>query len=362
MDKSNIFFKEIIKNFKEEKVKLILVTHLLIDRPEFIESLSKITDIVLIIPKPKTINQRVLNKLGKYNVVSTTREKLGQKDYSVQLVKKYVGKEKFVISDIGGYFAEILCELKEHFGEQLLGVIEYTENGFKRYSKIKNIPCPIYSVARSPLKLTEDTLVAYSTVYSAERILRDYNEVLLGKKSLVIGFGKIGSRIAKDLSRKQSIVKIWDTDPIKLVHALSEGFEICTKNNYLKDVDLIFAVTGNKCLDEKKLNRLKGKVYVFSITSSDDEFDFINFSSFNKKFLHDDLVLTNKITEIHLINKGNAVNFLHNAVVGNFIRLVQAEILLDILELIKRKCNKEFLELSEEKRRHISKIWLKYFS
>jgi adenosylhomocysteinase len=361
MNKSIPFFKDILKNLRKEKIKLILVTHLLIDRPEFIKSLSEIIDIALIIPKPKTINQKILDKLEGYNVVNTTREKLGREDYSISLVKKYVGKEKFVISDIGGYFAETLCGLKEHFGEQLLGVIEDTENGLKRYSKIKKIPCPIYSVARSPLKLTEDTLVAYSTVYSAERILRDYNEVLLGKKSLVIGFGKIGSRIAKDLSRKQSIVKVYDTDPIKLVYALSEGFEICTKDDYLKDVDLIFAVTGNKCLDEKKLNKLKGKVYIFSITSSDDEFNFNNFSSFNKKLFNGDLVLTNKLSEIYLTNKGEAVNFLHNAVVGNFIRLVQAEIIFDIIELINEKDGEGFLELSEEKRKLISKTWLKYF-
>ena len=348
MNKSTYYFNEITKNFRKEKVKLILVTHLLIDRPEFIESLSKIVDVALIIPKPKTINPKILNKLGRYNVVNTTREKLGKKDYSISLIKKYVSKEKFIISDIGGYFAEILPKLKEHFGEQLLGVIEDTENGFQKYAQINKIPCTIYSVARSPLKLTEDTLVAYSTVYSAERILREYNEVLLGKKSLVIGFGKIGSRIAKDLSRKQSIVKVYDTDPIKLVYALSEGFEICTKNDYLKDVDLIFAVTGNKCLDEKKLNKLKGKIYVFSITSSDDEFSFNNFSSFNKKIINNDLILTTRFSEIYLTNKGEAVNFLHNAVVGDFIRLVQAEILLDIIELINEKDSDGFLELSED--------------
>ena len=362
MDRSISFFNEITKNFRKDKVKLILVTHLLTDRPPFIESLSKIMDVALIIPKPKTINKSVLINLKKYNFVNTTREKLNQKDYAIQLIKKYVGKNKFIISDIGGYFAESLCKIKENFGEQLLGVVEDTENGFRRYSKIKNIPCPIYSVARSPLKLPEDTLVAYSTTYSAERILRDYNEVLGGKKALIIGFGKIGSRIAKDLSRKQTIVKVWDTNPIKLVYALSEGFEICNKNNYLKNIDLIFAATGNKCLDEKKLNKLKGKTYLFSITSSDDEFKFDNFSSFNKKFFPNDLVLTNKNSEIHLVNKGNAVNFLHNAVVGDFIRLVQSEIFLDIIELINGKNKKEFLELQEEKRENISRLWLKHFS
>ena len=56
MDRPISFFNEITKNFRKDKVKLILVTHLLIDRPPFIESLSKIMDVALIIPKPKTIS------------------------------------------------------------------------------------------------------------------------------------------------------------------------------------------------------------------------------------------------------------------------------------------------------------------
>lgn len=364
MNNSIYFFNDIIKNYKKKNIKLILVTHLLIDRPEFIRSLSKIIDLALIIPKPKTINKSILEEIKgyDYNIVETTRENLNNKNNSIQLLKKYVGKKKFIISDIGGYFAHNLVFLKEYFGEQLLGVVEDTENGFKRYSKIKKIPCPIYSVARSPLKLPEDTLVAYSTVYSAERILRNHNEVLDGKKALVIGFGKIGSRIAKDLSRKQVIVKVWDSNPTNLVHALSEGFIICNKINYLKNIDLIFAVTGSRCLDENELNKIRGKVYIFSITSSDDEFNFNNFNLFKKRLLSYNLILSNKNSEIILANKGNAINFLHNAVVGNFIRLVQAEIILSIIKLTEETDKPNLLELSDLKRKYISKTWLKWFS
>ena len=361
MNKSISFFKDLLKNYKKTDVKLVLVTHLLIDRPEFIESLADIVDLALIIPKPKTINKSVLEKVKKYNIINVSREKLSQKDFVINLLKKHVGKSKFIISDIGGYFADSLKNIKDSFDDQFLGVIEDTENGFRRYAKNKEIYSPIYSVARSPLKLPEDVLVAYSTVYSAESILRSKNEVLGGKKALVIGFGKIGSCIAKDLSRKQVITKVWDTNPTKLIYALSEGFNICNKNNYLEDIDLIFAVTGNKCLGEKELNKIRGKVYIFSITSSDDEFDFKRIFSFRKDSKFNDFILENKNAEIHMINEGIAVNFLHGAVVGDFIRLVQGEIILNILELIFGKNKSEFLELSEEKRKIISKTWLKYF-
>ena len=362
MNKSFLFFNDLLKRFKKTKVKLILVTHLLIDRPEFIESLSKIVDLALIIPKPKTIDRSVLNKIRKYPIINITRNKLDQKELAITLLKKHTGKNKFIISDIGGYFASSLVGIKEHFKDQFLGVVKDTENGFQRYAKNKSFSCPIFSVARSPLKLPEDTLTAYSTVYSAERILRDKNKILGGKKAVVIGFGNIGSCVAKDLSRKQVITKVYDINPTKLVYAFSEGFNICDKNNFLKNIDLIFAVTGKKCLSEKDLCRIKGNVYIFSITSSDDEFNFNNFSSFKKISIPGETILMNKGSEIHLINNGNAVNFLHGAVVGDFIRLIQGEIIFAITELINQKNQNGFLELTDEKRRLISKIWLNYFS
>ena len=45
MDKSISFFKDITKNFRKDKTKLILVTHLLIDRSEFINSLSNLVNV-----------------------------------------------------------------------------------------------------------------------------------------------------------------------------------------------------------------------------------------------------------------------------------------------------------------------------
>lgn len=104
MNNSIYFFNDIIKNYKKKNIKLILVTHLLIDRPEFIRSLSKIIDLALIIPKPKTINKSILEEIKgyDYNIVETTRENLNNKNNSIQLLKKYVGKKKF-------RYCQVLC-------------------------------------------------------------------------------------------------------------------------------------------------------------------------------------------------------------------------------------------------------------
>ena len=362
MNNQTIFFENLLRPYGKTNVKLILVTHLLPDRPNFLKGLSKIVDVALIIPKPKTINQTVLKKIKKYPVNEISRDKLNQKGVAVDIITKYVGSSKFVISDIGGYFAESIKDIKDHFRERFLGVIEDTENGIQRYEKIKDLPCPVLSVARSPLKRPEDTLIAYSTVYAAERILRENNEIISGKNATVLGYGKIGSVIAEDLSRRQARVKVYDSDPMKMVRALSEGYNIKGRENSLKTADLIFAVTGNQCLSEEDLMNMKGITYIFSITSSDDEFNFGKLSKFKKKTNSHGIELTNQDAQIHLVNKGNAANFLYGGVVGEFIYLVQAEIVFSILNLIEQKFDNKISEIDIQTRKNIASIWLKFFN
>ena len=51
-------------------------------------------------------------------------------------------------------------------------MVEDTENGLRRYLGAWKPPCPVFSVARSPLKDPEDYLVGQSVVFSAEALLR----------------------------------------------------------------------------------------------------------------------------------------------------------------------------------------------
>jgi adenosylhomocysteinase len=364
MGKANIFFNNLLESVGKKEVKLILVTHLLPDRPPFLEALSKVFDVALIIPKAKTIDEETYQETKKkYNILKLDREKLNNPKFAKSMISKYTKGKPFIISDIGGYFSKVLPELKKEFQDNFLGVIEDTENGHQKYEKLGRLDCPVFSVARSPLKYPEDILVAYSTVYSAERVLRERNEVLSGKKAVIYGYGKIGQFIARDLARKQVKVKIFDIDPIKMVHAYSEGYEIVDSTNALKDVDLVFCVTGNRCLDQKDLLKLEGSSYIFSITSSDDELNLGDLGNFEKrKFKPVGITLSSGGNEIHLVNNGNAANFLHGAVVGNFIYLVQAEIIIAAIKMIEKKYSNEHHEIDLTDRREITNKWLEVFS
>lgn len=93
------------------------------------------------------------------------------------------------------------------FSREIAGV-EDTENGFRRYLELGKPPCPVlrpvsrFSVARSPLKEPEDYLVGQSVVFSTEALIRSGSDILQGGAACVIGFGKLGSSIARTLHVK----------------------------------------------------------------------------------------------------------------------------------------------------------------
>ena len=64
----------------------------------------------------------------------------------------------------------------------------------------------------------------------------------------------------------------------------------------------------------------------------------------------------------YLLNHGNAVNFIHQAVVGSFIFLVQAEILAAVSALSAGRGAFGLIELGHAERQFIAATWLRYFN
>jgi len=114
-----------------------------------------------------------LNELEKsYNFLFLDREQIKNSDTILEILENI--DKKIIILDIGGYFAPIINDLKERLKDKLLGVIEDTENGYKRYEQISNLNIPLFTIARSPLKLMEDYLVGQSIFFSTENITELY--------------------------------------------------------------------------------------------------------------------------------------------------------------------------------------------
>jgi len=360
--KPMIFFRSIIERPYQD-VSFLVVTHLLKDRPFFLEALSSLGNIEGIIPKPNSINKEVLKAISdRFPILPLTKASL----YDVNMLSPYIEKSKnrIVLLDIGGYFAPIINELKEQFPEKIIGVVEDTENGYQKYVALSSLNVPLFSVARSVLKENEDFLVGESVVFSTDAVLREYNILFDYLQCGVIGYGKIGKSITFNLQRRNIKPYVYDMRATREVEAVNNGCYVTSKKHLLEESGIIFCATGNESLSTNDFTSLKNGVFITSVTSSDDEMDL---SSLEKIYAKQEV--TTHITKyyndnnyFYLVNKGNAVNFIHGAVVGSSIFLVQAEILLCVLELSQKKCHNGIQELHYEKRDDIAEKWLQVFN
>lgn len=250
------------------------------------------------------------------------------------------------------------------FSGRILGVVEDTENGLQRYLRLDTLPVPVYSVARSPLKEAEDCLAGEAIVFSTEAILRDLGEILPGRQACVIGFGKIGAGIARALHGRHVRVVVIDTDPVRQAQAIALGYgRAATLTDALQAADLVFCATGNRALNAGNLLHLRDGAYVATVTSRDDELDLAGAGP----LLHREDVAAGVVRyrhaegHFHLLNDGNAVNFLHSSAIGPSIHLVKAEIIAALAHLMSEPHDPGLYEVSSQVRASIAAAWMDAF-
>jgi adenosylhomocysteinase len=345
----------------------VVVTHVLEDRPFFLAALNSMAPIKLLLPKPNSVHLGTRDFLSNFYPIETLRrQKFAKAEEVVDLFENIAPSCDLVLLDVGGYFASTLQAVAERYSGRIIAVIEDTENGLRRYETRGNPPIPLYSVARSPLKKPEDFLVGQSIVFSTEALLREQGDVLNGRKSCVVGYGRLGRSIASVLHAKNVRTVIYDTDPVVLVEAFSHGFEVARSvREALDRADLVLCATGNLALRAEDYSHVNNGAYIATVTSSDDELDLTGIERFyqTKKLSDRATLYSTPGHYFYLLNEGNAVNFVHGAVVGPFIQLVQAE----ILACVEHSCRESdmhpgFVSLPDDVRKTIATRWMECFA
>ena len=129
LDKS--YFEKVATLFNKGQSnpkKLLVVEHAVINSLDFIDYLCEHYE-VYFIPKPKSIDRKVLKHLSKTcTILDVSRKELADVD-TPDWIKKIVGKDTFAIIDIGGYFVPRLSDIPKQFKGQLVKIIEDKENG-----------------------------------------------------------------------------------------------------------------------------------------------------------------------------------------------------------------------------------------
>ena len=356
--------------------KSIVVTHMLGDRPYFLEALDRVVPIACVMAKPKSIDQSAFRQVARRSKTTVAnRSVLATRSGIEGVVSSHGLSQKSVIAiDIGGYFAPCLAHLAELV--RLMGVVEDTENGQRKYEQVMGdeFPCPVFSAARSPLKNAEDYLVGHSVVFSAEALMRSRGDVLQGRTACVIGYGKVGRSIAQLLRSHGVLITVHDSNPIPLTEAHAHGFAVRRNlSEALSGAGIIMCATGNLALRSENFEAVQAGAYVVSVTSSDDEMELGPLKDrYERNRISADIVryrrLSERRSEAHfffVLNNGEAVNFLHGAVVGPAIQLVQAELVMAAGRLAGGDIEDARFAingLSREDREMIATVWLKHFA
>ncbi len=362
------YFSHVINKIAKENLQCIILTHLLEDRPELLNAIDKIARISLVIGIPYSIHQPTLQEIRKLHHVETPKlSELYDTKYLNSLIMSHAKRNiPLILIEIGGYFSSILDDLQKKLSCQLLGVIEDTEAGHRRYessAKRQQLPCPVISVARSVLKAPEDFLVGPSCLYSTERILRTQGIPINGKQSLTLGFGKIGRGVAHSLLKHHCSTSVYDTDPVKRIIALSEGF--CTPDRELSisHADIIFGATGNNSISKKDFNLIKNGTLLVSCSSKDIEFDLYYLKeNYNAAPINNELCrYENGKQFFYLAANGNPINFTDGAVIGPALALVQSELLIAIRQLLVIGKTPGLFETDMQDKKLLAEIWLEHF-
>jgi len=368
------FFDRVLRLCPQREIAdYVVVTHLLEDRPWFLRAISGLGRIVAVIPKRKSLVPRVRDVIRhQFPLLDIARSELETREGITQNILPLQRDKPLCLLDVGGYFSFLTSMDLAQLNLLIAGVVEDTENGHVKYEKALDsgrCQVPIYSVARSQLKAPENFLVGQSLVFSVDALLRQRDELLHGRRACVVGYGHIGRSVAHHLHERHVDVTVFDNDPMKLVEAFTHGFRTPeTLREALSDAELVFCVTGNHSLGAKELSYLRPFTYVATVTSPDDELalDGVNVSISHRHGHISELHSADGKT-IYLMNRGQAVNFVHGSVVGPFIQLLQAEILVAASTMLSEnegghsQAARSIGSVSRAQKNQIANTWLEVY-
>ena len=327
-----------------------MLEHILPTTEEFVYQLQAAgVEVFALLAKPYSIDPEVAKRLHKkgIDIIRKTYQELDDTDFLDGLLKKAIEASKkdqrqIVIVEVGGYFAKPLTRLNPEAAQFIAGVVEDTTFGHNRYAKaIQDVPVAVFSVARSALKEIEARFVGRDAVAAIESVLRGKGVSLAGRNALVIGYGMIGSNVARALQNQDMKVHVYDIDDFKNLKAYIDGFAIHKKRELIKSADLIFAATAARALSWAEIEECRNNVILASVGSRDTEFDVAGLEEQSLKIedvgpeIQRFSIPNSK--QILVVRKGTAVNFLLPSLPAEVLDLVFAEVFLCIMLLLQHQ-------------------------
>lgn len=151
-----------------------------------------------------------------------------------------------LIIDDGGDLTVLAHEKHPEF-EKLIGGCEETTTGVIRLRAMEGdgaLRIPVIAVNDTPAKRLFDN--KFGTAESTlQAIMSITNTLIAGKRVVVIGYGCVGRGIASRAGGLGANVTVVETDPIRALEAVMDGFNVCSMDEAARDGDIFITATGN---------------------------------------------------------------------------------------------------------------------
>lgn len=365
------YFSHLVAELGQEAgVQVVCVAHMVSNTTYFLPALNQMFGVGLLLPKPKSAKSRygqMIHDLG-FAEYPLDRVWASHADRVVAELSKLDPQKKFLLVDIGGYFAQSINGIASLLPERILGVMEGTENGVQKYEKSGiDYAVPLVTVARSPLKLPEDYLVGAGIVFSVEATLREQAQILQTRSACVVGYGRVGSGVAEVLRGRGIPTVVHDVSPLAMAEASARGFRVYRRlDEALRQSNLIISATGKNAMTARALSTVRSGTVIAAVTSADDEFEPGVLLRFRRVAISERVARYEDDERRHyfwLVNEGNAANFLDDAVIGPAIQLIEGEKLAALKELATGAIpTGRFLsEVSPLRRELVASVWNEHF-
>lgn len=156
-------------------------------------------------------------------------------------LRAVLGAEPDLILDNGG---DLFARYLERPYAGLLGGTEETTSGRARLAPLRDaLGFPVLVINDSPIKqFAENRHAVGQSVL--ESYLRITNRSTQGKRVVVFGYGSCGQGVAANFRNTYALVTVVDTDPVKLLEACLDGFDVTDRDVALARADVVITVTG----------------------------------------------------------------------------------------------------------------------
>lgn len=341
----------------------ILITHVLPTSEKYIELVNKIFPVSLLIAIPYSAHKDVLNRLESKGIPVYLPDSIDDAFLSSgPEIEKILQKssDPIIVQEVGGYLAGYTKKLSEY--PHFIGIVEDTNNGHWRYESAGVHNIPVLSMAQSPIKDIEDTVIGDGVVYSTEKIFREeFHAIIQGMRCGVIGYGKIGTSTSVALKGREATVAVYDIDPAKCIRAKFEGYSIMSLNRLLNQSELIIGCTGKTSVRAENINHIRNNAILVSASAKNEEFDLIAFDEYCNKEILSPVIWRYTRPDggiFYLLNKGTPVNFRDNSILGSILDMIYSELFLCICEIAFEKYQPGLQKSPSKVHTEVAKTWL----